>query len=306
MLIPQFEQLLNLRGVKMRGGAVSRSAVASLTSGNYHSPFRGQGLEFDTVREYVPGDDIRNLDWKVTARRGVPYLKVFKEDREKSAIICVDMNERMRFGTRNTFKSVQAATVAALLGWRELALSHRVGACLFGDVAEGVQYFTPKRTRSSQWAMLRELSQPPEESHRVSLETILERLVRAAHTGSLLYLISDFLDLEGELSTLLAHLSRTRDLILIAVNDPADMRIPPVGDLTLAKGLGQKLLVNTASVAGREAYAAMWRENRALLARLTRNSHSSLIELTTESEIIRELPLALKRVACRSRYGRAT
>src|SRR5579862_7094005 len=113
MLYPDFNDLISYKERKLGKLQLARRKVSATATGNHHSPFRGQGLEFDAVREYVPGDDIRNIDWRVTARTGSPHLKVFQEERERHIVLCVDMNATMRFGTRNTFKSVQAARVAA-------------------------------------------------------------------------------------------------------------------------------------------------------------------------------------------------
>ncbi|MCX6990048.1 MAG: DUF58 domain-containing protein [Chlamydiae bacterium] len=150
MLYPELDDLIALKKQNSSFSRVSRRSVMSMASGNHQSPFRGQGLEFDSVREYVPGsDDIRTIDWKVTARMGSPHVKLFRQDRERHTIICVDRNTSMQFGTKNTFKSVQAARIASLLGWHALGEQDRVSSLLFGDVPGGVQFFPPKRTRSS-------------------------------------------------------------------------------------------------------------------------------------------------------------
>ena len=112
-------------------------------SGDYASPFRGQGLAFHEVREYRFGDDIRSIDWRVTARTDKPHVKVFTEERERTVILCIDANAAMRFGTRGTFKSVQAARAAALLGWQANGSNDRVGCIVFGDVPGGMQFFAP-------------------------------------------------------------------------------------------------------------------------------------------------------------------
>src|SRR6202789_3352703 len=111
----------------------------AIASGDYTSPCRGQGLAFHEVREYHFGDDIRSIDWRVTARTDKPHVKVFTEERERTVILCVDANAAMRFGTRGTFKSVQAARAAALLGSQARCSNDRVGCLVFGDVAEGIR-----------------------------------------------------------------------------------------------------------------------------------------------------------------------
>lgn len=158
MLYPDLNDLVRFGDLKVHLMHPSCRSVKSKMSGGHRSSFRGQGLEFDSVREYVPGDDIRNIDWRVTARTGSPHLKIFKEERERSVVICVDMNATMRFGTRNTFKSVQAARIAALLGWSAIASQDRVSACFFGDIPEAIQFFGPKRTGKSFCSLLKVLA----------------------------------------------------------------------------------------------------------------------------------------------------
>ncbi|MCE5315825.1 MAG: DUF58 domain-containing protein [Parachlamydia sp.] len=294
MLYPDFHELIAFKERRSKLRQTARRSVASIVPGNHHSPFRGQGLEFDSVREYVPGDDIRNIDWRVTARTGSPHLKLFKEERERRMLICVDMNASMRFGTRNTFKSVQAARVSAFLGWQGLAHHDCVGACLFGDVPEGIQFFKPSKTRQSFCNLLKMLAEPAAETRAITLSEVLQHISKSAQTGSLIYFISDFMDLQEE--TELCKLNRRCDLVFVAINDPADRSIASVGTIGCS-AQGEKLFVNTDSRAGREAYARLWEENRERLYALTAKFKIPLIELTTESDIQRDLVLGLKTVA---------
>lgn len=303
MLYPNFNELVALRDRRLDLKHPSNHLVRSAIAGGHHSPFRGQGLEFDSVREYVPGDDIRNIDWRVTARTGSPHLKLFKEEREHHITLCIDMNAAMRFGTRNTFKSVQAARVAALLGWQGMADQDRVSGCLFGDVLGGVQFFSPKRTRKSFCAMLRALAEPSAEQHHILLEDIVQRVGRVAHTGSLVYFISDFMDIGSDFShrSQISRLSKRCDVVFIAVNDKADKSIYPVGTIRFCASESEKVYLNTDSVRGREAYAAQWKEGRQRLYEITTRCQIPLIELTTESDVSRELFLSLKRLARRKK-----
>lgn len=301
MLYPDFNELVALKNQLSRLRFNSNRAVKSSVPGDHHSPFRGQGLEFDTVREYVPGDDIRNIDWRVTARKGSPHLKLFREERERQVIVCVDMNESMRFGTRNTFKSVQAARAASLLGWRSLSSHDRVGAYLFGDVPNGSQYFAPQRTRKSLWAMLKLLSNPPSVHHQVTLEETVQHINKAAHTGSLIYLISDFMDLTGQLERRLSKLNKRCDVVFIAINDPSDKSISPISALAIQGINSEKICVNTESLAGRKAYTTQWQENRLRLHEITRTLKIATIELTTEMNMNRDLMYGLKMISRRKK-----
>lgn len=288
MLYPDFNDLISYQGRKFDKMRVAQRKMSVTTSGGYRSLFRGQGLDFDAVREYVPGDDIRNIDWKVTARTGSPHLKLFKEEKERHTIISVDMNRGMRFGTRNTFKSIQAARSCALLGWRALSHQDRVSGCFFGDVAGGVKYIASKRTRKALCTMLKTLSEPPVEDHLVSLETVLTHICRVAHPGSLIYLISDFMDLPSTL-----RLPKGCDIVFISINDVADKTLAPAGVLGFC-GQQEKVYINTDSIKGRKTYTAEWEANRKELHSLTKRFKIPLIQLSTESDIYRDLLLGLR------------
>lgn len=304
MLFPDFDELISYKDQKSGLLHLSKSSVKSIVPGNHHSPFRGQGLEFDSVREYVPGDDdIRNIDWRVTARTGSPHLKLFKEDRERHIIICVDMNATMRFGTRKTFKSIQAARAAALLGWQGIAYQNRVSTCLFGDVSNGIQFFAPTRTRKSFCSLLKILTLPTAESHSIPLQEVLQPLIQGAHTGSLIYLISDFMNVNQDVQfeSGLRKLNKKGDVILIAINDQADKTLIPVGTIGCCDHRKEKIHVNTESVVGRAAYEAQWSENRQCLYEIIFRCKVPMIELTTESDVRRDLVIGLKTLGKRKR-----
>ncbi len=298
MLYPNFQDLVAFKNKKLKLVPFSRRLVKSTTSGGYHSPFRGRGLEFDAVREYVPGDDIRCIDWRVTARTGRPHLKVFKEDRERQVMICVDMNSYMRFGTRNTFKSIQAARVAAFLGWQGMASQDRVSGYLFGDIAERIQFFPPKRTHNSFVSMLKCLAVPHIEQPIVSLKEVLLNVARVAHSGSFVYLISDFMNLNQNLpdDSEINRLSSRLNLIFIAINDFADRVMFPIGSIKFSSNDKNSLSVNTESITGREKYAAQWEENRQQLYEISRKFKIPIIELTTESNLPQDLISGLKGI----------
>lgn len=302
MLYPDFKELIAFKDLKLKLVHTSHRAVKTSVAGNHHSPFRGQGLEFDSVREYVAGDDIRNIDWRVTARTGSPHLKVFRQERERHIVLCLDMNASMRFGTRKTFKSVQAAKTAALLGWKGLAEHDSISTHLFGDVQEGIQFFPAKRTHHSFCTMLKTLSQPSSFQKNVPLLSVIQKMTRSTLAGSLIYIISDFMEepnplLEKELG----KLTRECDVVFIAINDPADKSICSVGTLGFSSNGMEKVFINTDSLAGRDAYKDLWAKNRDALYSLASKLKIPLVELTTESNVHRDLVLSLKSIAKRKR-----
>lgn len=297
MLYPDLPDLLSYRERKHDKVSLSHRQVSSTAAGNHHSAYRGQGLDFDAVREYVLGDDIRNIDWRVTARTGAPHLKLFKEDKVRHTILCVDMNATMRFGTRNTFKSVQAARCASWLAWRTRAHHDRLSTCLFGDVPTGMQCQISKGSSKDILRTLKMLTEAPTEHHNVSLKAAVDQVSRIAHTGSLIYLISDFMYSDPTLD--LSRLSKSHQVVLIAINDPADQSLFPAGVIGF-HGQGSKpVSINTDNRSGRDAYHAQWQKNRQWLSELSTQSHAQLITLSTESDIRRDLSLSLKAIARR-------
>jgi len=301
MLYPDFNDLISYRGRKLGKVQLARRKAGLRAPGNQHSFFRGQGLDFDAVREYVPGDDIRNIDWRVTARTGSAHLKLFKEEKERHTIICVDMNSGMRFGTRNTFKSIQAARCASLLGWRALAHQDRLSACLFGDMPGGLQCFASKNTRHALGMMLRTLTEPPKEQHTVPIETALQHIARVMHPGSFIYLISDFMDLPPDFSKKsgLSHLSKSCEIAFITVNDRSDETLPPARVIGFCGQNAEKVYINTDNDSGRKSYAAQWEDSRRALNVISKSFKIPLISLSTESNIYPDLLLKLKILAKR-------
>lgn len=298
MLYPNFYELEAYKHCPFKFYQPLRKTVKSVISGNHHSSERGRGIELDTVREYVLGDDIRSIDWRVTARAGTPHIKIFKEERQKQVMICVDMNSSMRFGTRNTFKSVQASRIASLIGWSAISNQDAVHACTFGDVVNGIQFFKSKNNQKSFSSFLKSLCEPVEQHHQILPELAVQQTTRLMGRGSILYLISDFLALTPALKEQLAvcRLRRQADVVFIAINDISDAKITPIGTIQFHSKNGDKTWVNTNDPASRQAWHEIWIKNRLELASLTNDFGIPLIELSTESDVMYELNASLKKM----------
>ncbi len=298
MLYPDFAELVGLKSKASHLSLGSGRQSTAIASGDHTSPFRGQGLAFHEVREYRPGDDIRSIDWRVTARTGEPHVKVFVEERERTVILCIDANASMRFGTRGTFKSVQAARAAALLGWHANGLNDRVGCMVFGDVPDGMQFFTPRRSRQALWQALTLLSQQATGAHKepVSLEVALARLERGAPTGALILIVSDFSEPMERLERQLGNLHRRCDVVLVAVQDPADREIPAMGTIIFSDDAGQKLTFPSGSQEARDAYEKQWNENRKQLEDIARRRGIGIVDLHTGKDIYMDLQRGLRRL----------
>ncbi|MEY6431767.1 DUF58 domain-containing protein [Thioalkalicoccus limnaeus] len=285
---PRLDDLLELRHQAHTLGLASRHLVNSSFSGLYASVFRGAGINFEEVREYREGDDIRYMDWKVTARTDEPHMKIFREERERSVLLCVDKGPQMDFGTRGTFKSVQAARAAALIGWAASRLNDRVGGLVFGGAAAGLRHLRPARGRRALWQLLRTLSEesaPSAPAIHVELPGALKRASRGLPTGSLLFVFADLnrdlIDLERPLGNLIHRHS----VVLLPVDDPADWSIPAMGVVNFTGADGQLLEVDTDDPRARQLYLDLWTARRCQLMAMARRLRIMVLPIRTDQEI---------------------
>ncbi len=288
-LQPVLDDLLELRHQAHALGMASHHLVNSSFAGLYASVFRGQGLDFEEVREYHEGDDIRNMDWKVTARTGEPHLKVFREERERSVMLCVDKGPHMDFGTRGTFKSIQAAKAAALLGWAANHLHDRVGGVLFGDPRCDDRYFRATKDRRALWRLLHALTTAPERCEAVrgpgTLPQILRKASQGIGTGGLVFVIADFNLDPAELKAPLSQLCQHHTVVLVPVDDPAERVLPDMGQVVFHAADGRLLEVDTGDAEARAAYRKAWHDRRNRLVRLAHSLGVAVIPVATDEDV---------------------
>lgn len=280
MIFPNLRELISLKNGLHRKNLQARTANTS--TGDYTSLFQGLGVEFETVRPYVIGDDVRHIDWRVTARIGKPQVKTFRAECDRNVLIIVDANAYMRFGTRETFKSVQAAKACALLAWKSLQQQDRVGGLVFGDIQKGIQYFKPAKSDSTVLRMLKLLCQPTINLHPpVNITTALKHATQVVLPQSLVFIISDFAhdDLDVVQSAL-ANLRKKCTLVLLPLFDPADSDILPVGTLSM---LHENLscTINTNDQKARQKYKQAWLRYETQLTGLSKKLRAPLIWLKT-------------------------
>ncbi len=297
-LQPVLDDLLELRHQAHALGMASHHLVNSSFAGLYASVFRGQGLNFEEVREYHEGDDIRNMDWKVTARTGKPHLKVFREERERSVMLCVDKGSHMNFGTRGTYKSIQAAKAAALLGWAANHLHDRVGGMLFGDPEHETTYFRATKDRRALWRLLNALTLDPKPSDSLDQSTLPDALLKASRgigTGGLVFVIADFNRDTADLKNALVQLRQHHSVVLIAIDDPADRELPDMGNVLFRDNHGELLQINTSDPQGRKAYREAWQKRRDLLTQTSNGLGVALIPIATNEKVHSALMRGLER-----------
>lgn len=286
-LYPRLDDLLELRHQAQTLGMPSHHLVNSTFAGLYASVFRGAGVNFEEVREYRESDDIRYMDWKVTARTNEPHLKVFREERERSVVLCVDRGPHMGFGTRGTFKSVQAARTAALIGWAASRLNDRVGGMVFGDPLAGLQHFRPARGRRALWRLLRTLTLPASE-RSTSIDCLAGALTRATQglpTGSLVFVIADLNRDVRDLERVLGSLVQRNSVVLLPMDDPADWTIPAMGTVTFTGTDGELIEIDTDDALAAAGYREAWQRRRETLTRVAHRLNIILMPVRTDLEV---------------------
>lgn len=253
----------------------TRSMVNNLFAGEYHSVFKGRGMEFAEAREYQPGDDVRHIDWNVTARVGAPFIKVFDEERELTVMLVVDASASGAFGSQQQMKGEVGVEVSALLAFSAIKNNDRVGLLIFTDEVE--VFVPPKKGRNHVLRVIRELLYFQPQGRRTSIAGALEYLGRVLHRRSVVFVISDFLD--RGYAAALQHLSRRHDLIAVSLSDPREWRLPDVGFINLRDAeTGEQVLVDSGHRGVREFFAA---EQRAVAGR-----RSALFRKTGVDEIL--------------------
>lgn len=251
------EILRRVRKIELR----TRGLVRESFGGEYHSCFKGEGIDFEDFREYQPGDEVRAIDWNVTARMGHPFVKKFTEEREMTVFVCVDISASGNYGSHGPSKRELMAEVAALLTFSALQNKDKVGLLLFTDDVE--LYLPPRKGVGHALRLIREILLFEPEGHRTSLAAPADLLKNAVRKRSLVFLLSDFL-FEDDLGSELRIVNRKHDLVAIQVSDPAELSIPSVGRVRLEDPeTGRQVEVNTSNPRVRRAYqhaAEAWQE----------------------------------------------
>jgi uncharacterized protein (DUF58 family) len=256
----------------------TRRLVNDVMAGEYHSVFKGRGMEFDEVREYLPGDDIRTIDWNVTARTGRPYVKRYVEERELTVMLCVDASSSGAFGTTGEMKGELAIHLCAVLAFSAIKNNDRVGLIIFTDQVE--HYLPPKKGRKHVLRVIRDLLNFQPRKKATDIAGALDYLNRVLTRRAVVFLVSDFLD--SNLKKPLAIANRRHDLIAVSVGDPREQEIPPIGFLEFEDAeTGEVVIVDTYDRRVRQAFAESSRAERAQRATLFQSMAIDHIGLRT-------------------------
>ena len=271
-------------------------------AGDYHSTFKGQGVEFDEVRPYIAGDDVRTIDWNVTARTGVPYIKRYSEERELTILFMVDVSGSQSYGSRTRSKMELAAEVTALLALTAIRNQDKIGLVLFSDRI--VKYIPPRKGRDSVMRLVREvLAAEDEAKGGTDIEGALKFLNGVQKRRAVVFLVSDFIEGRGKreddgLEKLLRATARHHDVICVPVSDPAESALPDVGLVELEDSeTGELMLVDTSSAKVRGAFAAQAESDCEELTKFFRKTGIDTLEIATDRPYIDGVRALFKRRA---------
>lgn len=261
--------------------------IRAAQSGNYLSQLKGRGMAFDETRLYQPGDDVRRIDWRVTARTDKPHSKIFKEERERPMFISVDYRSAMQFATRGVFKSVQAARLAGLLAWAAVKQGDRIGGQVFGDA--GCQELKPRTGKAGLLRFFNALVNPCyNEVDGNSLDKALAKLLNHAHPGSQVFILSDFRGMNAAAENHLANLARHCDVVLVQIDDPLESHLPVKGRYRFTDRV-REVLIDSGDKQRLLEYQQRFQNRQDYLQRLCRKLHLSWLSCGTTRQPLEAL-----------------
>ncbi|MEE8409286.1 MAG: DUF58 domain-containing protein [Myxococcota bacterium] len=257
--------------------------VTDVLAGEYESAFKGRGMEFEAVREYQPGDDVRHIDWNVTARTGYPHVKVHREERELTVMLLVDVSSSGAFGSTDKLKNEIAAEVAAVLAYAAIRSNDRVGLIIFTDGIE--RYIPPKKGRAHVWRVIREILTFRPTRRATDLEGALEFLGKVTRRRAVVFVISDFLD-EGYGDRLRIG-ARRHDMTAVSVTDPREIELPSIGLIELEDAeTGEMILVDTRDQNVTDGFRVLGSDERIDRSNLFRGADVGEIRIRTDEATI--------------------
>ncbi|MBN1518011.1 DUF58 domain-containing protein [Candidatus Sumerlaeota bacterium] len=291
-MIPQ-EILKQVRRIEL----ATRKAVNDVMAGEYHSVFKGRGMDFDEVREYQPGDEVRSIDWNVSARMGRPYIKRYMEERELTVMLMVDASGSLDFGSGSQMKGKTAVMICALLAFAAIKNNDQVGLIIFTDEVE--LYLPPKKGRKHVLQVIRELLYFEPRRRGTDIGGALEYMNRVTKRRSVVFLVSDFADEHLYKSLLIAN--RKHDLVALRIHDQREMELPPVGLLELQDAeTGEVVMLDTFSAGVRRSFERKARETATGLENLFKRLSIDSVDFETEEDYVEPLIRFFRRRAQRA------
>lgn len=285
---PTVELLKKVRKIEIKTKGISRH----IFSGEYHSAFKGRGMSFSEVRSYQYGDDVRNIDWNVTARTGDPYVKIFEEERELTVMLLIDMSRSAFFGTRNQFKNEILTEICAILAFSAINNNDKVGVIFFSNKIE--KFIPPKKGRSHILRIIRELIDFKPEGQGTDIGMTLEYFNNVVKKRSICFLMSDFFATDYEQALSIA--ARKHDIIGIQLVDPREEELPNVGLLRVEDAeTGSVKWLDTTSGSVREAYLKEYKTYRDYCRNAFMKTSADFVTIKSDDDYVNELLKFFKR-----------
>lgn len=283
------ELLKKVRKIEIKAKGLSQNIFA----GEYHSAFKGRGMTFSEVREYQYGDDVRDIDWNVTARQNHPYIKVYEEERELTVMLLVDVSGSKDFGAVGETKRDMMAEIAATLAFSAIENNDKVGVILFSDKIE--KFIPPKKGRKHILLVISTLLDFKPENKGTDVNCALEFLTSGIKKRCTSFLVSDFID-EGDYSKTLSIANNKHDLIAVQVYDKREMQLPDVGLMRVYDAeTGEERWINTSSKKVRETYQRWWYQRQLKMSEKLQHSRVDLASIATDEDYTKALLALFKR-----------
>ncbi len=264
----------------------TRGLVNDVLSGEYHSVFRGRGMEFSEVREYQYGDDVRTIDWNVSARMGHPFVKVFEEERELTVMLLVDVSSSGNFGTVEQMKGELAIEICALLAFSAIKNNDKVGLIIFTDRIE--KFVPPKKGKKHVLRVLRELLYHEPQGRGTDISMALEYLSRITHRRAVVFLVSDFISSDYQKAMQIAN--KRHDLVAITITDPREMDLPDIGLIELEDAeTGEMVLLDSADKTTRKMFHSETSDLKLKRDKLLRSMSIDSIDVRTDISYVEPL-----------------
>ena len=265
----------------------TRGLSSNIFAGQYHSAFKGRGMAFAEVREYQYGDDIRDIDWNVTARFNRPYVKVFEEERELTVMLLVDVSGSLEFGTAKQMKKDMVTEIAATLAFSAIQNNDKIGVIFFSDRIE--KFIPPKKGRKHILYIIRELIEFQPQSRTTNLKVGLEYLTRVMKRRCTAFMLSDFID-RNDFSNVLTIANRKHDLVAMQIYDRRAEELPPVGLMKVRDAeTGHEQWIDTSSKAVRKAHHTWWVNQQQRLSEWFAKSSVDSVSVRTDQDYVKAL-----------------
>lgn len=283
------ELLAKVRKVEIK----TRGLSSNIFAGEYHSAFKGRGMTFSEVRAYQYGDDIRNIDWNVTARHGQPYVKVFEEERELTVMLLVDVSSSGNFGTVSKWKKDLMTEIGAVLAFSAIQNNDKIGVLFFSDKVE--KFIPPKKGRTHILHIIRELIDFTPESNGTNIQAALEYITNSIKKRCTCFIMSDFID-NNDFSKTLAIANRKHDMVALRVYDPREAKLPSVGMVYLTDAeSGEKMWIDTSDKKLRDTYRYLYMKRNAELEAIFKKSGVDFASIATNKDYVKSLISLFKR-----------